>query len=138
MPTDFSQPDQHARRRQLYEKKRIAIARGEDVKFYAPEFVQYILDRQKISLTEFDLMLGRARDYFRSDVFNTDYNNESRSLPAPLRAAMIVLTGKDDKDFWRRTSFSAAEADDIRIDPSKAVNSHAIRLQGAAPHEHKR
>lgn len=91
---------------------------------FPAEFVQFLLDKQSISPAEFDGLLGHAKDsdYFRSDVFNTGYNDGTMPLPRPMREKLGALTGQSDL-FWKRRHFHASDAQNVVIDPTVDISA---------------
>jgi hypothetical protein len=120
------------RRRNTYDQKCIAIARGENPVLFPADFVQLLLDKQSISSADFDVILGHAKDsdYFRSDVFNTGYNDGGRLLPRPMREKLAALTGTSDL-FWKRYRFTASDAENVTIDPTVDISTLIEKYKNA-------
>jgi hypothetical protein len=113
-------------RRHSYETKKLAISQGQNPILYPADFVQYLLDRQAINSERFEMLLGHDADsdYFRSDVFNTVYNDGNRPLPRPLREKLAGLTHTDaETPFWKRHHFHTSDADTITIDTNADISA---------------
>ncbi|MES2985342.1 MAG: hypothetical protein V4735_09170 [Pseudomonadota bacterium] len=106
-----------------YQDTRVAIHHGEPAILFPGDFVRYLLDRQEISLKEFDEKIGCAHSYFTNNIFNTGSNNGSRPLPEPLQEKMIALTGtQTSRALWMQKNFTAADAEGITIDMSRDIS----------------
>lgn len=101
-------------RRIEYNRKMVAILDHENPVLYAGDFLQYLLDRNHLPSDDFDTLIGREKDYFRSDVFNTAHNDGSRPLPKFLQEVMAALTNTPSA-FWLKTNFHANEAEVMTI-----------------------
>lgn len=83
------------------------------------------------------LIPNRNDDYFR-DVIRDIVRGKSTRLPMPSAAFMANITGKD-LEFWRRESYTLADAESIQITlphetkPEPTIERPAIHSQGITP-----
>lgn len=118
-------------RRHGYSEKREQIANGENPVFFAPEFIQYLLDKQNIDTKMFSAHIGRSPDYFSTNLFNDAHNDGSRFLPKFMQEIMARITGKTEEGFWLKRTFKASDAESLTVDLSAPIDDIVKRYEKA-------